>query len=202
MGSSRRDFLMFAALTLGSTFVSQGAQAEIAQSPSDKPSTPPPSTDANAIKPEPFEMKARPVALVESKGNWDDAEDLLNDAFKEIFSALADKSLHAAGLPMVEYLDSNDKTFAFRAMVPVDAPPDTDFGEDVQMGMGPSGPAIKVSHEGPFDELEQVYNRIDDYLAGQHLQMDRVVEEYATDQSVTAPNKQVTNIYVFTKKED
>lgn len=202
MGRSRRDFLLLAALTLGSTLVAPDVRAEIAQPPSDKPATPPPSTDSNAIKPEPFEMKARAVALVESNGNWDDAEELLNDAFKEIFSALADKSLHAAGMPMVEYLDSDDKTFAFRAMVPVDAPRDTDFGEEVQMGQSPSGPTIKVSHEGPFDELEQVYNRIDDYLAARHLQMDRVVEEYATDQSVTAPNKQVTNIYVFTKKED
>ncbi len=202
MGRSRRDFLMLAALTLGSTFPIAAARAEIAQPPSNKPAPPAPSNDAAAIKPEPFEMKSRTVALVESNGNWDDAEDLLNDAFKEIFSALADKSLRATGLPMVEYLDSDDKTFAFRAMVPIDAPRDTDFGEEVQVGDSPSGQTIKVSHEGPFDELEQVYNRIDDYLASQHLQMDRVVEEYATDQSVTAPNKQITNIYVFTKKED
>ncbi len=147
-------------------------------------------------------MKAHTVAYIESDGKWDDAEDLLNDAFKQLFSALADKSLHAAGLPMVEYLDSDDQTFSFRAMVPIDAPRDTDLGEDVEIGDSPAGSVVRVVHEGPFDELEQVYNRIDDYLASKHLTMDRIIEEYATDQGTTPPNKQVTNIYVFTKAAD
>jgi effector-binding domain-containing protein len=88
-------------------------------------------------------------------------------------------------------------------MVPVEASAKdkigTDLGPDVLIGTGPTGKALKFTHRGSFDDLEQVYNRIDDYLASKDLTMTRVIEEYVTDQRLTPDNETVTNIYVFTE---
>ena len=179
--------------------------AEIAGSPG----TPPAAASADPddptamSPPEELELKPRTVVFASGKGKWDDSEDMFNSAFKAIYLAIARQNLHSAGPPMVEYLESDDSHFSFKAMVPVDQPSEAaagpDLGPDVQMGEGPTGKVLKFVHRGSFDTLEQVYNRIDDYLASKDLTMARVVEEYVTDQRLTPDNEMVTNIYVFTK---
>ena len=62
-----------------------------------------------------------------------------------------------------------------------------------------AGPALKFVHQGAFEDLEEVYNRIDDFLVAKSLSMKKVYEEYVTDPTVTAPEKMITNIYVVTE---
>jgi effector-binding domain-containing protein len=173
------------------------AWAEIATSPDAAPGAASPADPTAISPPEDFELKPRTVAFVMGKGKWDDAEAIFETAFKSIYGAMMRQTIHPAGVPMVEYLDSDDSTFSFKAMVPVDARSGVSLGPDVQLGDGPSGKVLKFVHHGSFDDLEQVYNRIDDYLVSKDLSMVRVVEEYVTDQRLTPVNEMVTNIYVF-----
>jgi len=169
--------------------------AEIVSTPAAPSATVP--APPTAIAPEDYVLAPSTVAFVQTTGKWDDAEALLDTAFKSIYAALARQNIHATGVPMVEYLDSDDSTFSFKAMVPITAAAGINLAPDVGIGEGPSGKVLKFVHHGSFDDLEQVYNRIDDYLAAKGLSMQRVVEEYATDQAVTPPDNMVTNIYVF-----
>jgi effector-binding domain-containing protein len=180
---------------LFSIVASAPAFAEIASPPG--PAAPAPA-DPNAIVPEDIILPPQTVAFVMGKGKWDDAATLFDASFKAIYAALVHDNIHVVGVPMVEYLDSDDSSFSFKAMVPVEATPGRKLASDVEIGAGPEGKVLKFSHRGSFDDLEQVYNRIDDYLAGKGLEIQRVVEEYVTDQAVTPPNNTVTNIYVFT----
>ncbi len=174
------------------------ATAEIASAPNAPPAPTAPSASA-AITPEEAVLAPRTVAFIVGKGKWDDAETVLDTAFKSIYAAMGRENVHSVGVPMVEYLDSDDSAFSFKAMVPIQAEAGINLGPDAQVGEGPSGKVLKFVHRGSFDDLEQVYNRIDDYLASKSLTMTKVVEEYVTDPIVTTPNNTVTDIYVFTQ---
>lgn len=152
------------------------------------------------LTPQEIDLKPQTVAFLEDDGDWDDSADMLNGAFKTIYASLAKANIHATGAPLVEYIESDDTKFSFRAMVPIEKPTVTiTLGSDVEIGEGPSGKALKFVHRGSFDELDQVYNRIDDYLSAKGLEMQRVVEEYVTDQTVTSLDSNITSIYIFTE---
>jgi effector-binding domain-containing protein len=144
-------------------------------------------------------LVARPVLFVTGKSNWDDAEASLGQSLNSIFAAIGKANLKAAGPAMIEYLDSSDDDFQFKAMVPLETTPKSSPSKDVKVGQSPAGPALKFVHQGSFEDLEEVYNRIDDYLVAKSLTMKKVFEEYETDPGTTAPDKMVTNIYVVTE---
>ncbi len=159
----------------------------------------PVTPDKPSLTPETLALEARAVAYVNGSGKWDDAEQILGQAFTAIYSELGRLNIKSTGAPMVEYLDSDEDSFSFKAMVPIPTTEQPDFGQDVKAGLAPSGEALKFVHRGPLEELEQVYNRIDDYLGAKGLTMKEVVEEYVTDEATTPAEKVVTNIYVFTQ---
>ncbi|MBT9289461.1 GyrI-like domain-containing protein [Prosthecodimorpha staleyi] len=155
--------------------------------------------DITLAPPESVTLTARPVLFVTGKSTWDDAEEGIGNAVNAIFAAIAKGNLKAAGSAMIEYLDSGDEEFQFKAMVPIEAAPAKAPGKDVKVGQSPAGPALKFVHQGAFEDLEEVYNRIDDFLVAKSLNMKKVYEEYVTDPTVTAPEKMITNIYVVTE---
>jgi effector-binding domain-containing protein len=155
--------------------------------------------DVTLAPPEAVTLTARPVLFVTGKATWDDAEEGIGNAVNAIFAAIAKGNLKAAGSAMIEYLDSGDEEFQFKAMVPIEAAPAKAPGKDVKVGQSPAGPALKFVHQGAFEDLEEVYNRIDDFLVAKSLSMKKVYEEYVTDPTVTAPEKMITNIYVVTE---
>lgn len=155
-------------------------------------------TEVAIAPPESVTLAAKPVLYATGKSSWDDAEQSLGNALNALYAAIAKGNLKAAGPPMIEYLDSGDEDFQFKAMVPVEKSPKTAPSKDVKIGQSPAGPALKFVHRGSFEDLEEVYNRIDDYLVSKSLDMKKVYEEYETDPGTTPPEKMVTNIYVVT----
>jgi effector-binding domain-containing protein len=149
--------------------------------------------------PEQLTLPSRSVLFITGKSTWDDADKSLSEAFNAIYAAIGKAKLQPAGSPMVEYLESGDEDFKFKAMVPVDKVPASVATKDVKVGQSPSGPVLKFVHRGSFEDLEDVYNRIDDYLVAKSLTMAKVYEEYETDPASTPPDKMVTNIYVVTE---
>ena len=149
--------------------------------------------------PEEIVLQARAVAFVSGEGKWDDAEEKLGEAFKSIYGELAKANIKPTGMPLVEYTDSDEESFSFRAMVPIPDGSDIDLGEDVEVGLAPSGKVLRFVHQGRLEDLEQVYNRIDDYLAAHHLEMKRVVEAYGNSADQAAVERSITEIFVFTE---
>lgn len=155
---------------------------------------------AATIAPETVTLQSRPVLYVTGDSKWDDSEKSLGDAFHAVYGEIARLNLRAAGVPMVEYVDSDDEKFIYKAMVPISEKPAAALEDEVAVGDSPAGSVLKFVHAGARDDMEQFYNRIDDYLAANHLTMKRVVEEYQTDRTKTPPDEQITNIYVFAEK--
>jgi effector-binding domain-containing protein len=193
--------LVGVALALAPQAHAQGAPA---QPPAVEPPSPNPAMPSDAPQtvfdmPESVELAARPALVYIGRSNWDDADKSLGAAFEAIFAAIGKAKLKSAGPPLVEYLESGENEFQFKAMIPVEQVPKTNPSKDVMIGFSPSGPVLKFVHRGSFEDLEDVYNRIDDYLAGKGLSMAKVFEEYETDPNTTPPDKMVTNIYIVTE---
>ncbi|MEJ1159763.1 GyrI-like domain-containing protein [Prosthecomicrobium sp. N25] len=209
MPSSTKPALAAALLTLAlaGSAVAQDQKPAEAPPPAAQPAAPaqpgapaqPDAGDVTVAVPVDVTLTARPVLYVTGKSNWDDAEESLGQSLNAIFSAIGKANLKAAGPAMIEYLDSGDDDFQFKAMVPIEKAPKTAPSKDVKVGESPAGPALKFVHQGSFEDLEEVYNRIDDYLVSKSLSMKKVYEEYETDPVTTAPDKMVTNIYVVTE---
>jgi effector-binding domain-containing protein len=84
--------------------------------------------------------------------------------------------------------------------VPIsDAPKNPPRG-DLALGRSPEGNALKFVHRGSYDDLDNTYEAITNYLDDKRLEAkDMFIEEYVTDPTTTDAKKLVVNVYVVLK---
>jgi effector-binding domain-containing protein len=143
-------------------------------------------------------MPERPVLSIEGNGTWEEAEDKLGAAFEQLAIAAKKAGVAAAGAPLVQYVESDENGFSFVVMLPVEkAPAKGKLPKGVKAGVSPSGPALRFSPSPESDDLDEVYARIDAYLAANNLTLDMVVEEYGEDAIASLEDRVVVDVYVF-----
>jgi effector-binding domain-containing protein len=193
-----RAFALAAFLTLG--VVPVLAQQAASPPPPPIPSEPavkPPTTAPN----DPFgeEVTLTPKTIIYLKGNstWDKALDNLVDAFKSVYALLEKQGIPRAGPSMTIYTQADDTGFQFQAAVPIaEAPKDLPKG-DIAVGQSPGGKALKFTHRGSYDSMDNTYESITNYLDEKRLEAaENFIEEYATDPVTTAEDKFVVTVYV------
>ncbi len=68
------------------------------------------------------------------------------------------------------------------------------------LGQSPEGPALKFVHRGSYDDLDNTYEAITNYLDDKRLEAkDMFIEEYVTDPLTADAGKLVVNVYVLIK---
>jgi effector-binding domain-containing protein len=173
------------------------------------PATPPPAAEAPATPPpavapvqtaDPFgeEITLTPKTAVILKGsaNWDSAFETLIDSFKKISALLDKQGIKPAGNSMIVYTSTDDNGFTFQAEIPVDQEP-KNLPKDISIGKSPDGKALKFVHRGSYDNMDNTYEAITNYLDDKKLEAkDTFIEEYITDPLKTAEDKLVINVYV------
>jgi effector-binding domain-containing protein len=173
------------------------------------PATPPPAAEAPATPPpavapvqtaDPFgeEITLTPKTAVILKGsaNWDSAFETLIDSFKKISALLDKQGIKASGNSMIVYTSTDDNGFTFQAEIPVDQEP-KNLPKDISIGKSPDGKALKFVHRGSYDNMDNTYEAITNYLDDKKLEAkDTFIEEYITDPLKTAEDKLVINVYV------
>ena len=165
----------------------QTPPAPAATSPADKPA---------AAATEPFAedttMTAKTIVYVKGSGVWDSAFDTISGAFRKLKAYVDKEGLKTDGLPMTIFTQTDDTGFQFQAAVPiVEAPKDPPHG-DIAIGQSPEGHALKFVHHGSYDELDNTYEAITNYLDDKRLEAkDLFIEQYETD-PVTADGKKLT----------
>lgn len=167
------------------------------------PAAPPAAAPAE-VKPAPLaseavELAPLPALTYPGETDWDDAEKALSEAVNALYAAAAKAKLEVAGPPMIEYLDTAGAEFRFTGFLPLKAAPDGALPDGVKAGTTPAGRARRFVHQGAYEELEDVYSRIDEQIAADGKTMKRVIEEYVSDPAQTKPDQMVTNIYIFTE---
>jgi len=169
------------------------------------PTTPPASATAPASPPatqtaDPFgeEVTLAPKTVLIYTGNatWDSAFESLMDAFKAVSTLIDKQGIKPAGNPMIIYTSTDDNGFVFQAEMPVDQEP-KNLPKNMSMGKSPDGRALKFVHRGSYDNMDNTYEAITNYLDDKKLEAkDLFIEEYTTDPLKTAEDKLVINVYV------
>ncbi|MFV0280101.1 MAG: GyrI-like domain-containing protein [Rhodoblastus sp.] len=188
------------------------ASAPAASAPaSPAPAATPPSaaaqpTDAEAAA-QPIEIKARPAIVVSGSAKWEDGYKEITAALAKAREALARANAKGAGLkeagrPMAAFVDTDDDSFKFQAMIPLEAPApaSADLGPDAKAGETPAGRAIKFQHRGAYDDVDATYEAITAYLDEKGYEAQNVfVEEYVNDPKGQDDSALEIAIYVFIK---
>ena len=142
-------------------------------------------------------LAAKTIVYVAGSGTWDKAYDTLVEAFKKVGAYLDAAGLKAAGPPMTIYTSTDDTGFDFKAAIPVAEAPKSPPGKEIAVGQSPDGKVLKFVHRGSYDDMNQTYEAITNYLDEKGLDAkDLLIEEYLTD-LVTAPQDMlVVNVLV------
>lgn len=146
-------------------------------------------------------LTPKTVIYMKGNGNWDNALEILQDAFKSVYAFLDKQGIKRSGPPMTIYTEFDDTNFTFQAAVPIaEAPKDPPKG-DIAMGETPAGKALRFAYKGSFHQMEDtIYNAIPEYLDEKQLDpTGTFIEEYQTDPVTTPEDKFELSIFVLLK---
>jgi effector-binding domain-containing protein len=168
--------------------------------PAAQPAAPasPPAAQVQAADPfgEEAALTPKTVVMVKGTANWDSAFETLIDSLKTLSALLDKQSIKPAGNPLIVYTSTDDTGFTFQAEIPVDQEP-KNLAKAMSMGKSPDGKALKFVHRGSYDNMDNTYEAITNYLDDKKLEAkDTFIEEYTTDPLKTAEDKLVINVYV------
>ncbi|HZM07829.1 MAG TPA: GyrI-like domain-containing protein [Methylocella sp.] len=168
--------------------------------PSDADSKPPPGVpnDSSATT---LELKARQVAYASASAEWADGFKTVVGEIAKVNAAIKKAGLTPAGHPFALFLATDDKSFQFEAMVPLDGSPEVkDLSDGVKIGESPAGKTIKFLHRGAYDDIDSTYDLITAFLDEKGLEsQNRFIEEYLTDTTEPDDANLEADIYVFIK---
>jgi effector-binding domain-containing protein len=179
--------------------------------PSAPPATPAPATPAppTAATPAPGApaaaadgfavetmLTARNVVVSKGTATWDNAFDTITGALKSIMTVLDRQGIKPAGNSQIIYTATDDTGFTFEAQVPVEETP-KNLPRNLSVGKSPEGKALRFTHRGSYDNMDNTYEAITNHLDDKQLEaQDMFVEEYVTDPLKTPEDKLTINIYV------
>jgi effector-binding domain-containing protein len=212
----RKESQMFVrfALCIGTAIVSLLAVALAVSQPSWAENPPPaaatatkPDTPAQAAPAQPTDafgedttLVAKPIVYVKGTGKWDDAFQTIAGAFKRLKTYADKEGLKVDGLPMTVFTSTDDIGFQYQAAVPISETPKSPPRGDIAIGQSPEGHALKFIHRGSYDDLDNTYEAITNYLDEKRLEAkDVFIEEYVTDPVPGNENKLIVNVFVLLK---
>ena len=83
---------------------------------------------------------------------------------------------------MTIFTATDDTGFEYQAAIPIAEAPKNPPHGDIAMGQSPEGQALKFVHRGSYDDLDNTYEAITNYLDDKRLEAkDMFIEEYVTD---------------------
>ena len=164
------------------------------------PAPPPPASPAPGQTADPFgdqiTLTPKTVLILKGTANWDSAFDTLTESFKALSALLDKQGIKPAGNSMIVYTSTDDTGFTYLAEIPVDQDP-KNLTKAMSMGKSPDGKALKFVHRGSYDNMDNTYEAITNYLDDKKLEAkDTFIEEYITDPLKTEEDKLVINVYV------
>lgn len=196
--------LRFALGVAGFTIAATLALAE--PMPASAQATPPVDAPPAAVTPsgEPFgedtTLTAKPIVYLKGTGTWDTAFQTITASFKKLQAYTDKEGLKPDGLQMTIFTSTDDTGFQFQAAVPIAEPPKNPPHGDIALGQSPEGPALKFIHHGTYDDLDNTYEAITNFLDDKRLEAkDLFIEEYVTDPVTADPKKLTVNVYVLLK---
>jgi len=191
----------------------QQVPAPAAPSPAPAPLTPAPQPGggvadatlgpppADPASPDELDIKPKAQAYVEGEASWDDALKTIRDAQKVVRDALGKAGVKIAGRPLTRFVKTGDDKFSYQIGYPVELPStQPSLPPEVKLGTTPSGPAVRFTHHGAYDDIDGTYEAITIDLDAKGIEVNEAfVEEYLNDTADPSDGDLQINIYVFKK---
>jgi effector-binding domain-containing protein len=178
------------------------AAASPAPTPAPNPAPPPQATTPDSTEPfgEDITLTAKPIVYVKGSGTWDTAFETITASFKKLKTYVDKEALKTDGLPMTIFTATDDTGFQYQAAMPLAELPKTPPRGDILTGQSPEGHALKFIHHGSYEDLDNTYEAITNYLDDKRLEAkDMFIEEYVTDPVTADPNKLTVDVFVLLK---
>lgn len=174
--------------------------ADQAQPPSGQNAQPAPSIQGGDAFGESATLTAKTIVYVKGSGTWDKAFDTITGSLRKVKTYLDKEGIKPDGMPMTIFTATDDTGFDYEAAIPIAQAPKNPPHGDVVLGQSPEGQALKFVHRGSYDDLDNTYEAITNYLDDKRLEAkDMFIEEYVTD-PLSSDIKQLTvNVYVLVK---
>ncbi|HUI15366.1 MAG TPA: GyrI-like domain-containing protein [Xanthobacteraceae bacterium] len=147
-------------------------------------------------------LTARPMIYVKGSGTWDKTFDIITTSLKKIKAYLDKEGIKPDGPPMTIFTASDDNGFDYEIGLPIAAAPKNPPHGEFTVGQTPDGAALKFVYRGSYDDLDNTYETITDYLDEKRLDAKEMIEEYVTDPLTAGAGKLVINVYVLIKPPD
>jgi len=139
---------------------------------------------------------AKKVLIVKGKAAWDSAFEALTESIKSLNTLLAKQKIEPAGPVLIVYTSTDDAGFTFQTEMPVNQEP-KNLPKDMSIGQSPEGKLLKFVHRGSYDNMDNTYEAITNYLDEKKLEAkDSFIEEYVTDPLKTEEDKLIINVFV------
>ncbi len=186
----------------GSPPANAPAAAPPAPAQTQTPATPPSPPSGDASETPTLQLAGRPAAYIEGKANWDEGFSAISNAIAAVKAELDKAGLKPAGRPIAVFTETDDSSFRFRAMVPIDAVPagKTSLTDTVKFGQTPAGKAMKFEHRGSYDDIDSTYEAITAFLDEKGLESQNLFyEEYLNDVKTSDDPTLEVDIYVLLK---
>ncbi|WP_424628942.1 GyrI-like domain-containing protein [Bradyrhizobium sp. SYSU BS000235] len=176
-----------------------------AQTPATPPAAPPPAAEAPPAttapkSADPFgeeqTLTAKKVLMLKSSATWDSAFETIVGSLKSLSTFLDKQNIKPAGSVIIVYTSTDDNGFTYQAEIPVDQDP-KNLTKGMSIGTSPEGPTLKFVHRGSYDNMDNTYEAITNYLDEKKLEAkDTFIEEYVTDPLNTTEDKLIINVFV------
>ncbi|MEH2511312.1 effector-binding domain-containing protein [Nitrobacteraceae bacterium AZCC 1564] len=178
-----------------------------AQTPATPPAAPPPAAEAPpataAPKAQPADsfgeeqtLTAKKVLMLKGSATWDSAFETIVDSLKTLSAFLDKQNIKPVGSVVIVYTSTDDNGFTYQAEIPVDQDP-KNLAKGMSIGTSPEGQTLKFVHRGSYDNMDNTYEAITNYLDEKKLEAkDTFIEEYVTDPLTTTEDKLVINVFV------
>ncbi len=139
------------------------------------------------------ELTAQPAVVVRGEVPMDELPGFFGSAFGTVMEFLQEQGVSPTGPPFGFYPSTPDDVVEVRAGFPVAAP--LEPSGKVEALELPSGRAVTTTHVGPYDALEQTYQALLAWMAGQGVRPAIAMwESYLSDPALEPPERWRTKI--------
>jgi effector-binding domain-containing protein len=115
--------------------------------------------------------------------------------------ALDKASVKITGRPLTRFVKTGDERFSYEIGYPIDLPSgQPSLPPEIKLGTTPSGPAVRFTHHGSYDDIDGTYEAITVDLDAKGIEVnDAFLEEYVNDVADSSDAELEVYIYVFKK---
>jgi effector-binding domain-containing protein len=151
--------------------------------------------------PDELNIAPKAEAYIQGEASWDDALTTIRSEQKKVKDALDKAGVKITGRPLTRFVKTGDERFSYEIGYPIDLQStQPSLPPEIKLGTTPSGPAVRFTHHGSYDDIDGTYEAITVDLDAKGIEVnDAFLEEYVNEVADSSDADLEIYIYVFKK---